>query len=364
MVGGITGGITAAIAVTVVVATAPTPASTTTTTTAPTASSSEASTVIPEPILLVVLTALLPVVIVAGLVGTILALEELLGALAIGLELSLPDEIGLLLAILPLGHDLEIVVLPLGCRVQGYELLCFILVGKCYEDGSLEEILLCATKLEAADVTKLREEGFKVELCVGFLVAEALDVDGSGLRLGLAGGHGLVCILPLDRLFSLLAIDDEEIAIAKGGDNGAVGLESAHSLERVDLLDSNGLVLSTFALLPHELILGEIPVAKVELDLVIEKKKISRLSRESSGPPPDESSVRIYLLANSHRIISNLPNRRVELAVVSLVVVVNLALGLQYVCGLALLRLRVGRLLVLGGFILARRLRGLGLGLL
>jgi len=165
----------------------------------------------------------------------------------VGLDLSLSDKLVLLVAVSSLAHDLEVMLLPLGRRVCLEELAGFLLIGECDKDGALEEALVCASKLDALNLAELGKEAFEVELSVGFLVTEALDINGGSLNLGLRGVQRLIRGLALDLLLALLARDVEELAVLESGNNGAVGLECSHALEGVESLDLHGLVLASAA---------------------------------------------------------------------------------------------------------------------
>ena len=235
-------------------------ASTTTATTAATTSPTSATTSsVLEAVLLIVLASLLPVVLIAA-TGVVTAtatassslarfstLVELLRLGVVGLDLSLSDKLVLLVAVSSLAHDLEVVLLPLGRRVCLEELAGFLLIGECDKDGALEEALVCASKLDALNLAELGKEAFEVELSVGFLVTEALDINGGSLNLGLGGVQRLVRGLALDLLLALLARNVEELAVLESGNNGTVGLECSHALEGVESLDLDGLVLASTA---------------------------------------------------------------------------------------------------------------------
>lgn len=250
-----------------------------TTTTSATSTASTTTSSVLETVLLVVLTSLLPVVLVAAarIVATTSpasstlagfpTLVELLGLGVVGLDLSLSDKLVLLVAVSSLAHDLEVMLLPLRGRVCAKELLGLLLIGECNKDGALEETLVCASKLDTLNLAELSKEALEIKLSVGGLVAEALDVNGSGLNLGLGGVERLVRGLALDLLLALLTGDVEDLAVLEGGNDSAVGLECSHALEGVECLDLHGLVLASTARLPHELVLREVPVTKVELDL-------------------------------------------------------------------------------------------------
>jgi hypothetical protein len=225
---------------------------------------------------LITVPAILPVVRVlaapAVRVPATLALKELFGVVAVGLQLSLANHLILLLAVVVLGHDLEFMVLPLRHGIGLDELLGCLLISKGDEDGALEEILVSTTELQALNLTKGGEEALKVELSIRGLVTEALHVDCSSLCLGLGRRHGLVGHLSLDKLLALLALNLQDLAVAQRSDHGAIWLEASHALERVNFLDGDGLVFGTAARLPHELVLRVIPVSKVEFDLCRELK--------------------------------------------------------------------------------------------
>jgi hypothetical protein len=253
----------ATITVTATSAAATTPTTTSTAATAPSAS---------EALLLIVITALLPVIVVAAVASTtalaaISALEELLGVALVGLELTLADQLALLFTVGLLGHNFKVVFLPLGDRVEGKELGGSLLVDKGDEDGSLEETLVCAAELETVNFAELGEEALEIELSIRLLVTESLDVYSGSLGLGFSRHHGLVGNLALQLLLALLTGQVEELAVLEGSDDGRVRLEGAHALEGVNSLQLHGLVLGAAAGLPHELILGEIPIAEVKLDL-------------------------------------------------------------------------------------------------
>lgn len=219
------------VAITAASATTATTTSTTATTTA------TASATSPESTLLVLVASLLPVILISrgtaagGSLAKVPALVKLLLRCSVRRQLSLLDQIALLLAVVVLGHDLQVVLLPLGSRVGGDELLGRLLIGKCDKDGALEEALVGATELQAIDFTELGKEGLQLELGIGLLVTKALDVDSGSFGLGLGGGHGLVGHLALDGLLAFLSNHLEYLALSEGSNNGAVGLEAAHTLE-------------------------------------------------------------------------------------------------------------------------------------
>jgi hypothetical protein len=234
-------------------------ASATTTTTASTSSATTTSSSVLEAVLLVVVAALLPVILVAaaGVVAATSAtssslarfptLVKLLRLSVVGLDLSLLDKLVLLVAVSSLAHDLEVMALPLGGRFCLEELAGLLLIGECNKNGALEEALVCASKLDTLDLTKLGEEALKIKLSVGGLVAKALDVNGGGLDLGLGGVKRLVGGLSLDLLLALLTGEVKELAVLESSNDGAVGLECSHALEGVDSLDLHGLVLASTA---------------------------------------------------------------------------------------------------------------------
>lgn len=232
---------------------------TSTTATASTTTSSAAASTssVLETVLLVVLASLLPVVLATATrilstsststLACLPTLIKLAGVALVRLNLPLSDEVVLLVAVSSLAHDLEIVVLPLRLGVNLDELVRLILVGEGDEHGALEETLVCASELKALDLAKLSEEALEIELGVGGLIAEALDVNGGGFDLGLGGVHGLVGGLALDDLLTLLAGKLKELAVLESSDDGTVGLESSHTLEGVDSLDLHGLVFASAA---------------------------------------------------------------------------------------------------------------------
>jgi hypothetical protein len=232
---------------------ASTTATATTSSTSSTTSTTSATSSVLEAVLLVVVPSLLPVVVAfpwttttSSLTG-LLALVKLARVAVVGFDLSLSDEIVLLVAVSTLAHDLEVMVVPLGSRVHLDKFVGLLLVGKCDEDRALEEVLVRASELEALNLAELGKEALEIELSVGSLVTEALDVNGSSLDLGFGGGHGLIRGLALDLLLALLAGEVEDLAILESSNDGAVRLECSHALERVDSLDLHGLVFASAA---------------------------------------------------------------------------------------------------------------------
>jgi hypothetical protein len=238
---------------TTIASTTATATTSSTSSTSSTTSTTSATSSVLEAVLLVVVPSLLPVVVAfpwttttSSLTG-LLALVKLARVAVVGFDLSLSDEIVLLVAVSTLAHDLEVMVVPLGSRVHLDKFVGLLLVGKCDEDRALEEVLVRASELEALNLAELGKEALEIELSVGSLVTEALDVNGSSLDLGFGGGHGLIRGLALDLLLALLAGEVEDLAILESSNDGAVRLECSHALERVDSLDLHGLVFASAA---------------------------------------------------------------------------------------------------------------------
>lgn len=232
-------------------------ASTTATASTTTSSAAASTSSILETILLVVLASLLPVVLTTATrilstsststLACLSTLIKLAGIALVRLNLPLSDKVVLFVAVSSFAHDFQIVVLPLRLGVNLDELVRLILVGEGDEHGALEETLVGASEFKTLDFAELSEEALKVELGVRGLIAEALDVNGSGFDLGLGGVHGLVGGLALDDLLTVLTGKFKKLAVLESSDDGAVGLESSHTLEGVDSLDLHGLVFASAA---------------------------------------------------------------------------------------------------------------------
>ena len=166
------------------------------------------------------------------------------------LHLAPLDHLGLLFDICLLGHDLQIVLFPLGGGVQGKERLGGLLVGKLDEDGALEELIVGSAEAHAVDGSVTAEESLEIELGRRLLVSKALSIDtGSHSSLGSIADRD-VSLLALDRLLALCAFDVEKLALLERGDNRRVGLEDGHALEGADLLEGYRLVLGATGKVP------------------------------------------------------------------------------------------------------------------
>jgi hypothetical protein len=253
-----------------VTVTAITTATATASTSAPTSSSTAAAAAVvllPGPPIIAVA---LEVVVTATTAGTTVELLALpkgpWGLAGAGLHLALLDQLVLLLDVRQLGHDLQVVSLPLGLRVEGQESLGGLLSVELNEDGALEEEIRCSSQTEGADWGVLTEESLKVELGGSLLFTKALNIYSDWHLV--ASLRGFVGDLARDQLFALVARDVQVVAIAQSLDDGLVGLETTHAAEGGDLLEGNRVVLEPSGQLPHVLVLGKVAVSEVELDLV------------------------------------------------------------------------------------------------
>ena len=182
-------------------------------------------------------------------------------------ELSLFDELVLLLDIGNLLHDLQLSAMELRGRIQGEESIGFRLAVELDKDGALELVIIVAPELAMVNRAVLAKEGLNIELGRLRLFTEALGVDAaqSALLLSVARRH--VGLRASNRLLALLALDYKLLALAKGGNNGGIGLELTHPLEAANGLERNGLVLGAASGTPQELVARQVAVAEIELDL-------------------------------------------------------------------------------------------------
>ncbi len=252
-------------------------------------STAPAPAVILEAVAAVVLSALLPVVsiniitVVATVVSAaaaaapssmmwlftpaVFTLIESFMPFVIWLNLSRLDQLVLLLHVVDLRHNLEIVLLPLGGRVEGEEGLGGLLVREFNIDRALEEVALnISAETDTVDGPKGTKESLEVELSRRLLVAESLDVDSRGYL----ACPGIVLrdigVLALDDLLALLALDIKKSALSQCSDDG-IAFKDLHAFELADRVGRNRVVLAATCQVPQELVRREVGIAKVEFNL-------------------------------------------------------------------------------------------------
>lgn len=182
-----------------------------------------------------------------------------------GLQLALSNKLVLFLNIGLLRHNLQIVALPLGSRVEGKKGFGLFLGLELREDGALKKVVACATQADSIDSIELGKERLNVKLGGRLLIAETLDVDRAFHEVALLGRVERLCAG--NSFLSLLAINYERFALLEGFHDSLVGLETSHALKGADRLEVHGVVARTIDKVPEELILGKIAVREVELNL-------------------------------------------------------------------------------------------------
>ena len=267
--------------------------------TATTATTSTATTSAARPVVAAVVVAALAALVTVALP---LGLDALLLALHLG--------------VLPLAHGGELVVIELGRRVEGEELLLLVLGGEFDKHTSLESAILL-TPLANHNCAVGAEELLQRNLACLCIAAKALDVGALAEVVGgclpqaveeiFGGRRVLLVIVPsgdgdgllaLDGLLAGAAVvaivdDDEVLGFAQGVHDGAVGLEAAHALEVGDVLDADGAVLGAIELLEEVLVCDEVVSGEVEFDL--EVVSIRRTA---------QSCLESYLVADLDRVVS------------------------------------------------------------
>lgn len=198
-----------------------------------------------------------------------------------GVDAAVLDFLDLLVAVLLLALENQISVLPLGLLLQSEESLLLLLRLKLNKDAALEGlVVVSAAQADGVGGTVGGEKSLDIELCSGLFLteAEALGVDGAGHGgifedldgLGIVLVHGLgerdlaldggVVVSQLDVLSGLESFNDR-----------AERLEAAHALERVEELKGHGVVGAAANLGEQELVHGEVRIGEVEFDLWCER---------------------------------------------------------------------------------------------
>lgn len=262
-----------------------------------------------------------------------------------GVDVAILDLLDLLVAVLLLALEDQISLLPLGLLLQSEEGLLLLLGLELNEDAALESLVVGAAQTDGVCGAIGGEESLDVQLCSGLLLtkAEALGVDGAGHGGVLEDLHGLGIVLVHGLGQRDLALDGgvvlsqlDVLGGLEGLNDRAEGLESAHALERVKELKGHGVVGAAANLGEKELVHREVGIGEVEFDLGCARQLRSCGRALSNGS---------YLLADLHRVVGYFLGGGIELGVVLARATVTAAIALEG-AGLALLSLGLCGLLL------------------
>lgn len=227
------------------------------------------------------------------------------------------DILNLFVAVVFLALDDQIFAVPFRGGIQSEELLLSLLCIKLNKDTSLEGLIESATQTDCLCGSERSKESFNLKLCLGTFFAESLDIN--------AAAHSLV-LKHLDDIwveeviyrfgqrnfaldFGIVINKVEDGGSLHGLNNGAEGLEAAHSLEAVEERKLNGMVGTSADLLEEEVVHGEVGVREIKFNL------LELMSRSQSQLKPCATN----LFPNLIVVIGHLLSSEIRLDILAVV---------------------------------------------
>jgi hypothetical protein len=242
-----------------------------------------------ETVLLVIITAFPPVTVIATTAATTATATTTATTATsasttatttttttlVGLNFAVLYLFNLLVAVLLLALDEQIGALPLGLGLKSQKLLLLLLGGELDEHTALEAPVIATAQTDSVDRSISLEEFLNIVLGARLFASEALGVDAAGHGLVLPNLNTGLIDLGCDGLGKRnLALHCGVVVNQLNGlgglqslDNCGQGLESAHALEGVQKLEGHGIVGAAANLRQQELVQREVGVREVELNL-------------------------------------------------------------------------------------------------